>query len=139
MADLLVASRVAAAREWSIVAAGSAGVAFRSTSDECLVGPNGECLPMARFGNANALLGIGRPVGRIHARVLVGPSLHRGAGDTSVGLQGRLDLGAPVSRTIAVGVMLRATRLSSHGGQVSFPGGRIEAGETPEAAAVYEG
>lgn len=33
---------------------------------------------------------------------------------------------------------LRAARLSSHAGQVSFPGGRIEAGETPEAAAVRE-
>jgi mutator protein MutT len=28
--------------------------------------------------------------------------------------------------------------MSSHAGQVSFPGGRIEAGETPEAAAVRE-
>ncbi|TCZ64479.1 CoA pyrophosphatase [Roseicella aquatilis] len=33
---------------------------------------------------------------------------------------------------------LRAAKMSSHAGQVSFPGGRIEAGETPEAAAVRE-
>jgi 8-oxo-dGTP pyrophosphatase MutT (NUDIX family) len=33
---------------------------------------------------------------------------------------------------------LRSSRLTAHGGQVSFPGGRIEAGETPEAAAVRE-
>jgi 8-oxo-dGTP pyrophosphatase MutT (NUDIX family) len=33
---------------------------------------------------------------------------------------------------------LRSPRLSSHAGQVSFPGGRIEDGETPEAAAVRE-
>ena len=33
---------------------------------------------------------------------------------------------------------LRAAKLSAHAGQVSFPGGRIEAGETPEQAAVRE-
>jgi 8-oxo-dGTP pyrophosphatase MutT (NUDIX family) len=33
---------------------------------------------------------------------------------------------------------LRAATLSSHAGQVAFPGGRIEAGETPEAAALRE-
>lgn len=32
----------------------------------------------------------------------------------------------------------RAEHLSAHPGQVSFPGGRIEAGETPEAAALRE-
>ncbi len=33
---------------------------------------------------------------------------------------------------------LRASHLSSHAGQVAFPGGRIEAGETPEQAAIRE-
>ena len=38
----------------------------------------------------------------------------------------------------AVLLTLRSPRLSAHAGQVSFPGGRMEAGETPEAAAVRE-
>lgn len=33
---------------------------------------------------------------------------------------------------------LRSGHLSAHAGQVAFPGGRIEAGETPEAAALRE-
>jgi 8-oxo-dGTP pyrophosphatase MutT (NUDIX family) len=42
------------------------------------------------------------------------------------------------NRHPSVLLTLRSSRLSAHGGQVSFPGGRIEAGETPEAAAVRE-
>ncbi|HYF07690.1 MAG TPA: CoA pyrophosphatase [Acetobacteraceae bacterium] len=33
---------------------------------------------------------------------------------------------------------LRASSMSSHAGQVAFPGGRIEPGETPEQAAIRE-
>ena len=33
---------------------------------------------------------------------------------------------------------LRTTKLSSHAGQVAFPGGRIESGESPEQAALRE-
>lgn len=38
----------------------------------------------------------------------------------------------------AVMLTLRAATLSAHAGQVALPGGRIEAGETPEAAALRE-
>jgi mutator protein MutT len=42
------------------------------------------------------------------------------------------------SRAAAVLLTRRAAALSSHGGQWALPGGRIDAGETPEAAALRE-
>lgn len=42
------------------------------------------------------------------------------------------------SRAPSVLLTLRAATLSAHAGQVAFPGGRIEPGETPEAAALRE-
>jgi 8-oxo-dGTP pyrophosphatase MutT (NUDIX family) len=59
-----------------------------------------------------------RPEGMIAAAVLVPIVLHHDAP--------------------TVLLTLRAAKMSAHAGQVSFPGGRIEAGETPEAAAVRE-
>jgi 8-oxo-dGTP pyrophosphatase MutT (NUDIX family) len=60
--------------------------------------------------------------------------------------------GRPATRNVAAAVLvpivlhpaptilltLRAAKMSAHAGQVSFPGGRIEPGETPEQAAVRE-
>ncbi|SDB14664.1 CoA pyrophosphatase [Belnapia rosea] len=66
------------------------------------------------------------------------------ASDDSEGLSPARMIGAAVLVPIVLhprpGVLLtlRAAKMSSHAGQVSFPGGRIEAGETPEAAAVRE-
>ena len=45
---------------------------------------------------------------------------------------------APVSRDLDVLLQRRAATLGHHPGQVSFPGGRLEAGETAERAAVRE-
>jgi 8-oxo-dGTP pyrophosphatase MutT (NUDIX family) len=66
------------------------------------------------------------------------------ASDDSEGLSPSHMIGAAVLVPIvlhpapAVLLTLRAAKMTSHAGQVSFPGGRIEAGETPEAAAVRE-
>lgn len=43
-----------------------------------------------------------------------------------------------LGETPSVMLTLRAATLSAHAGQVALPGGRIEAGETPEAAALRE-
>ncbi|HEY0418161.1 MAG TPA: CoA pyrophosphatase, partial [Acetobacteraceae bacterium] len=55
---------------------------------------------------------------------------------------------APIPAAVLVPIVLgekpgilltkRTSHLTAHAGQVSFPGGRIEPGETPEAAAVRE-
>ncbi|MBL6076547.1 CoA pyrophosphatase [Belnapia sp. T18] len=66
------------------------------------------------------------------------------ASDDSEGLSPARMIGAAVLVPIvlhpapSVLLTLRAAKMSSHAGQVSFPGGRIEADETPEAAAVRE-
>jgi len=39
---------------------------------------------------------------------------------------------------LEVGFITRAKHLASHPGQIAFPGGKLEAGETPERAAVRE-
>lgn len=46
--------------------------------------------------------------------------------------------GAPVSTDLDVLLQRRAATLGHHPGQIAFPGGRLEAGETPEQAAVRE-
>lgn len=57
--------------------------------------------------------------------------------------------GGPVAAAVLVPIIwhaegpgvlltLRSAKLSAHAGQVAFPGGRIEAGETAEAAALRE-
>ncbi len=44
----------------------------------------------------------------------------------------------PGDRQWRIPLTLRSDFLPNHGGQISFPGGRIEAGETIEAAALRE-
>lgn len=74
------------------------------------------------------------------ALALVGPTEGQGVG----GLDSARMIAAAVLVPIilhphpTVLLTLRAARLAAHGGQVSFPGGRIEPGETPEAAALRE-
>lgn len=61
-------------------------------------------------------------------------------GLSETGIKPAAVLVAAVLRAEAPGILLtqRAAHLSTHAGQVSFPGGRIEPGETPEAAALRE-
>ncbi|WP_233553500.1 CoA pyrophosphatase [Teichococcus wenyumeiae] len=62
--------------------------------------------------------------------------------------EGHEEVGKPVAAAVLVPVVLhpsptvlltlRTTRLSSHAGQVAFPGGRMEPGESAEQAALRE-
>ncbi len=79
--------------------------------------------------HADATRVLAVPDGARHAAVLV--------------LFGRLDsvpagAGGPVPDELDVLLQRRAATLGHHPGQVSFPGGGVEPGETPEQAAVRE-
>ncbi|HEY0119745.1 MAG TPA: CoA pyrophosphatase [Cellulomonas sp.] len=74
-------------------------------------------------------------------RVLPAPASARHA--AVLVLFGRLDAvparsDGPVPADLDVLLQRRATTLGHHPGQVSFPGGRLEPGETPEQAALRE-
>lgn len=115
--DVLAARRVRTMHGWSMVAAGGIGVIWSGTStDVCLMGPDGECAPKGNFVAFDALVGVAKPFGRMSARALAGPTLYNGAEDKSLGVQARLDLNAPASTRLGPGLMLRATWLPSHGG-----------------------
>lgn len=102
---------------WSMVAAGGVGVIWcGTTTDVCLMRPDGDCAPKGKFVAAEALVGVAKPIGRVSARVLAGLALYNGADDTSLGVQARLDVNAPASTHLGLGGMLRATWLPSHGG-----------------------
>ncbi|MHB8838760.1 MAG: hypothetical protein ACYC7F_07380 [Gemmatimonadaceae bacterium] len=115
--DVLAAGRVRSMARGSIVAAGGVGVVMGGTVDDCQLRPDGTCAPKANFFIVDALAGAAMPVGQLTVRALAGPTLYSGADDTSLGVQGRLDLNAPMSTHVGLGAMLRATVLPSHGGE----------------------
>lgn len=115
--DVLAAGRVRSMPRWSVIAAGGVGVVVGGTADGCLVRSDGSCAPKGNFVVVDALAGLGTPIGGGSARALMGPALYSGAGDTSLGVQGRLDLNAPMSSHLGIGAMLRATVLPSHAGE----------------------
>src|SRR6476620_9234160 len=74
------------------------------------------------------------PVGTQRAAAVALALIEEGDGALIAGIR------APVngSRSAAVLLTRRAAALSSHAGQWALPGGRIDPGETPEAAALRE-
>lgn len=116
--DVLAARRVRTMHGWSMVAAGGVGVIWSgTTTDVCLMRPDGGCAPTGDFVAVNALAGVARTSDRVSARLLAGPALYNGANDKSLGVQARLDLNAPGSTRVGLGGMLRATWLPSHEGE----------------------
>ena len=120
--DALATGRLRASSRWEFVAGGGAsaaivGAALGASSDDCLLLANGQCARQGNFAGVNALAGVAYGVGSGTIRALVGPALYRGADDSSLGFQGRIDASVPLASRAGGGVMLRATRLPSHGGQ----------------------
>lgn len=114
--DGLMTAHVHPSVHWSPIVAGGINVVF-GNMPECAVQPDGRCAPSGTFLALNTLVGIERSAGRVLARLFVGPTLHSSNEATSIGIQGRLALTLPVDELIGVGIMLRATRLSSHRGE----------------------
>jgi hypothetical protein len=114
--DALSAGRLRAKSGGAIVAGLGASRIVGGYGDRCLILPDGGCAPKGNFSVVSALFGIDRAVGAGSLRLLAGPSLQNGAGDTSVGLQGRIDVATPALAHMAMGLMTRATVLPDHGG-----------------------
>ena len=117
MLDLLAAGELRSAPRWAWVAAGGASVILGGLGDRCLIRPDGGgCAPQGNFVAVSLLSGAQVALGPAGARALVGPALYNGAGDSSLGAQGRVDLLSPALAHVGLGVMARATVLPSHGG-----------------------
>ena len=115
--DVLAAGRVNTTPRWSMVAAGGIGLDVRAGMEQSSILAGASCAPLGNFVAAEALIGVAKPIGRVSGRALAGPALYSGAEDTSIGVQARLDLNAPVSAHLGLGWMLRATLLPSHDGE----------------------
>jgi hypothetical protein len=116
MADLLAAGDLHRAGQSSIVLAGGASAVLGGFGDRCLIRPTGGCAAQGNFVAFDLLTGIDREIGPASGRALVGPAVYSGAGATSLGAQGRLDLVSPTFAHVGLGIMLRATVLPSHAG-----------------------
>ena len=116
MLDALGAIPVRASPKRSVIVAAGAGGVLGGNADSCLLRPDGGCAPKGNFGFVNALGGVALPLGNTTLRALAGPAIYDGGGDTSIGLQARIDFSAPLLVHFGIGAMLRATVLPSHGG-----------------------
>lgn len=117
LVHVLAATPVKTNPRWSMVATGGLGAIVGSTGGRCLINEDGSCAPKGNFAVLDAMLGFARPIASFKARMLAGPALYNGADDTSIGLQGQLDINAPLSQHLGIGVVIRAALLPSHGGE----------------------
>lgn len=114
LVDALLARRLGTQAVWRWIVGGGAGGVLGGTTDECVLHSTGACAPKGNYLALNGIVGVGATVGALDVQGAVGPAVIFGGGDTSIGIQSRLDFFPRFSTGIRPGAMIRATIAPSH-------------------------
>ncbi|HYR09719.1 MAG TPA: hypothetical protein VEQ60_18230 [Longimicrobium sp.] len=120
--DGIVAVPLVRTRAATVVAGVTAGISGPVVMDR-ICGPNALCVPnYPEFVTAGAVAGVQRALGGgLSARVLAGPAYFQATdGGDTMGMQGRLDVAAPVIARLAIVAAVRGSLLRYEGEALRF-------------------